>query len=115
MIPGGGIDRFIGTEGLSVDEGGVALIRTRNLNTSGILAFIRRHRQQGVAVERYSYEHDKHQPPLLRLRVSCRPLQLHTALKLEFQISGQFIPQTWPITDQPGEGDFRSIVHTIGY
>ena len=121
MIPGGGIDRFIGTEGLSVDEGGVALIRTRNLNTSGILAFIRRHRQQGVAVERYSYEHDKHQPPLLRLRVSCRPL--HTALKLEFfskpifnlQISGQFIPQTWPITDQPGEGDFRSIVHTIGY
>ena len=121
MIPGGGIDRFIGTEGLSVDEGGVALIRTRNLNTSGILAFIRRHRQQGVAVERYSYEHDKHQPPLLRLRVSCRPL--HTALKLEFfnkpisnlQISGQFIPQTWPIADQPGEGDFRSIVHTIGY
>ena len=84
MIPGGGIDRFIGTEGLSVDEGGVALIRTRNLNTSGILAFIRRHRQQGVAVERYSYEHDKHQPPLLRLRVSCRPLQLHTALKVEF-------------------------------
>ena len=72
MIPGGGIDRFIGTEGLSVDEGGVALIRTRNLNTSGILAFIRRHRQQGVAVERYSYEHDKHQPPLLRLRVSCQ-------------------------------------------
>ena len=87
MIPGGGIDRFIGTEGLSVDEGGVALIRTRNLNTSGILAFIRRHRQQGVAVERYSYEHDKHQPPLLRLRVSCRPLQLHTALKVEFLVN----------------------------
>ena len=70
MIPGGGIDRYIGTEGVTVQEGGVALIRTRNLNTSGILAFIRRHRQQGVAVERYSYEHDKHQPPLLRLRVS---------------------------------------------
>ena len=71
MIPGGGIDRFIGTEGLNVDEGGVALMSTRNLNTSGILDFIRRHRQQGVAVERF-HEH-RHQPPLLRLQVSALP------------------------------------------
>ena len=67
-VSGGGIDRFIGAEGLTVDEGGAALIRTRNLNTSGILDFIRRHRQQGVAVEKYSYEY-RHQPPLLRLQV----------------------------------------------
>jgi hypothetical protein len=33
MMPGGGIDRFIGTEDISVEEGGAALIRTRNLNT----------------------------------------------------------------------------------
>ena len=74
MIPGGGIDRFIGAEGLTVEEGGAALIRTRNLNTSGILDFIRRHRQQGVAVEKYTYEY-RHQPPLLRLQVCTVGLQ----------------------------------------
>ena len=68
MMPGGGIDRFIGTEDIAVEEGGVGLIRTRNLNTSGILDFIRRHRQQGVAMERF-YDHQPHQPPLLRLQV----------------------------------------------
>ena len=59
---------FAGAEGLTVEEGGATLIRTRNLNTSGILDFIRRHRQQGVAVEKYTYEY-RHQPPLLRLQV----------------------------------------------
>ena len=69
MIPGGGIDRFIGTEGITLEEGGSVPIRTRNLNTSGILDFIQRHRQQGVAVERY-YDHQQpHQPPLLGLQV----------------------------------------------
>ena len=70
MSPGGhGIDRFIGTEDVTVEEGASVPIRTRNLNTSGILDFIRRHRQQGVAVERF-YDHQyAHQPPLLRLQV----------------------------------------------
>lgn len=77
MMPGAGngIDRFIGAEDITLEEGAMVAIRTRNLNTSGILDFIRRHRQQGVAMERF-YDHPQHQqPPLLRLQVSekqCR-------------------------------------------
>lgn len=85
MMPGagGGIDRFIGTEDIVVEEGGAVLIRTRNLNTSGILDFIRRHRQQGVALERYYDQPKNHQPPLLRLQVL-----LQTRLKLRRKFRG---------------------------
>jgi hypothetical protein len=104
MIPGGGIDRYIGTDGLTVEEGGVALIMTRNLNTTGILDFISRHRQQGVAVEQY-YEH-RHQPPSLRLQVhriliykKRRSKNLKTQTHNIFVI-GELVTQTWTSNDQ---------------
>ena len=53
MMSGGGIDKFIGTENIAVEEGGTTPVHTHQLNTSGILDFIEQHRQQGVAIERF--------------------------------------------------------------
>ena len=58
MIPGG-IDRFIGSDKVTVEEGGNANIGKRNLNTSGVLEFLNSHRRQGGSVP--------FRPPYLRL------------------------------------------------
>ncbi len=91
MIPGVGIDRYIGAEGVTVDEGGLVVLRTRNLNTSGILDFIRRHRQQGVAAEQY-YQH-RMQPPSLRLQVSALPKHGDLLISKDNAMLGQTFTQ----------------------
>lgn len=46
MTPGG-LDRYIQTEALTVDEGGTSVILNKNLNTSGALEYLRVHMMQG--------------------------------------------------------------------
>ena len=43
MMPGG-IDRFIGTDDITLEEGGTAVVATRDLNTTGVADFLRSHR-----------------------------------------------------------------------
>ena len=43
MMPGG-IDRFIGTDDVTLEEGGTAVVAPRDLNTTGVAEFLRSHR-----------------------------------------------------------------------
>eukprot|EP00094_Tigriopus_californicus_P012169 TCALIF_11761-PA protein Name:"Similar to CSPG4 Chondroitin sulfate proteoglycan 4 (Homo sapiens)" AED:0.07 eAED:0.06 QI:0/0.64/0.33/0.86/1/1/15/679/2482 len=64
MIPGG-IDRFIGSDIVTLEEGQNVAILTRDLNTTGVLQYLYSHQaRQGAASPR---------PPVIRLQVSKLP------------------------------------------
>ena len=50
MMPGG-IDRFIGTDDVTLEEGGTAVVAPRDLNTTGVAEFLRSHRGSSAAFD----------------------------------------------------------------
>ena len=46
MMPGG-IDRFLGTDAITLEEGGTTVIYTRDLNTTGVTEYLRSHQVNG--------------------------------------------------------------------
>ncbi len=49
MMPGG-IDRFLGTDDITLEEGGTAIVSGRNVNTTGVVEFLRSHQGSSNAI-----------------------------------------------------------------
>ena len=79
-----GIEKFVASQNLVLEEGGSAIVHTKNLNTSGILNFIRKHR---------GYDNPNVQAPMLRLQVTELPKHGVLTISKEKARVGQYLTQ----------------------
>ena len=66
----GGIDRFIGSDDITLEEGGNVVVTTRDLNTTGVLQYLRTHRS---SASRGGGPGGQFRSPRLRLQFSQLP------------------------------------------
>ena len=87
-----GIERYIGSEDLRVTEGGSVIFRKKNFDTSGILSFIKEHRQ--AASGSSDQYHQYLRAPQLELEITELPSHGELTISRERAQIGQRFHQT---------------------